>query len=467
MIVEVKKRGLNKSLTVFLSMIAILTCILLFTVFLIFNFRTFLAEQTKESIYLENSNLLSEVSLYLKKIEYSLLESKLISSHLIETSSPKELHEAYINGKIKLTSDIHNIHVASNSDSIQSHWFLNAKKANGKIAFTMPYHDSLSNKTLMDFSMNIYNNKGQDIGVVSHSLYLDRLARELQKHKKSSEHQIYMFDYSQNLIISTEHNLDTLALSDYWDKIFSYSILFATDDDFYIFFTPIFDRNFVLISKMPVQPFYATKNFFFNKSFIIPVSIFIAVIILVSVFVILLMGRKQRKKEKIEVESLTDPLTQVFNRRYFDNNIESIFIRMKMEQKPISLMMIDIDFFKQCNDTYGHSVGDIVLKSIADVLVKYARREDDFVTRLGGEEFGILLVGTSKEDAVKMAESIRKDVWKKNTKINNTDNCVSVTISIGVASLVPQKEHNFQVLYDMADKLLYKAKENGRNQVCS
>ncbi|MCL2260279.1 MAG: diguanylate cyclase [Fibromonadales bacterium] len=466
MIVEVKKRGINKSLTVFLSMIVILTCIILFTGFLILNFRTFLSEQTRESVYLEKSTLLSELSLYLKKIEYSLLESKLVSSYLIETSTPKELSDSYMNSKIKLNSDIHKIHVSPNNDSIRSHWFLTAKKANGRIAFTTPYYDSSSNKTLIDFSTNVYNNKGYDIGVVAHSLYLDRLAREVQKHQKSPEHQIYLLDYSKNLIISTGHKIDEADLSKYWDKIFSYSILFTIDNGFYIFFTPIFEKNFVLISKMPIRSFYATTNFFFNKSFIIPAAIFIAVIILVSIFVIWLMGREQRKKERIEVESLTDPLTKVFNRRYFDNIIESKFIKMKAAQKPISLLMADIDLFKQCNDTYGHSAGDKVLSNVANVLMKYARREDDFVTRLGGEEFGILLIGTHKEDAIIIAENIRKDVWKTETQIDGISTPLSVTVSIGVASLIPQKEHSFHMLYETADKLLYKAKESGRNQVC-
>lgn len=466
MIVDVKKRGINKSLAVFLSMIVILTCILLFTGFLILNFRTFLAEQARESVYLEKSTLLSEISQYLKKIEYSLLESKLVSSHLIEAAASKELSDSYIDSKIKLNSDIHKIYISPNNDSIRSHWFLSAKKANGKIAFTTPYYDSLSGKVLIDFSTNVYNNKGHDIGVVAHSLYLDKLARELQKHQKSPEHQIYLLDYSKNLIVSTNHNIEEANLSKYWERIFSYSILFSTDNGFYIFYTPIFDRNFVLVSKMPIRSFYTTTNFFFNKAFIIPAAIFIAIIILVSFFVILLMGREQRKKEIMEVESLTDPLTKVFNRRYFDNTIESLFARMKREQKPISLLMVDIDFFKLCNDTYGHLVGDKVLSSVAKVLTKYARREDDFVTRLGGEEFGILLIGTQKEDAVKIAEMIRRDVWKTDIQYDGTDNTVSVTISIGVASIVPQEKHCFQDLYETADKFLYRAKERGRNQVC-
>ncbi|MCL2282930.1 MAG: diguanylate cyclase [Fibromonadales bacterium] len=477
MIAETPKRRkeTNKSLMVFLSMVVILISILLFTAFLVFNFRTFLSEQAKENVYLENANILSEISLHLKKIEYSLMESRLVSRHLIETGGTEELRNAYIHEKIKLNSDIEKIHISSNNDNNASSWFLSAKKANGKIAFTLPYHDSSSNKILMDFSINTYNNKGQEIGVVAHSIYSSRLSRELQKLRKSPQHQIYISDYSQNLITSTEHDnmkinqildIDEIGLGKYKKSIFSYSSSFAIDSGYYIFFTPIFERNFVLITKIPLQSFYAANNFFFNKKLIIPISIFTTIIIFVSVFVILLMGREQRKKRKIEVDSLTDPLTKLYNRRYFEDNVKILFEKMKAAQKPISLMMLDIDFFKQCNDTYGHSMGDSVLKSIASVLIKYARREDDFVTRLGGEEFGVLLVGTNKEDTIKIAESIREETERTKTKIRGTNNHISVTISIGIANVIPNEEYTFQMLYDTADKLLYEAKKSGRNRVC-
>ena len=478
MTIEIRKwtKDSNKSLIVFLSMVIILISILLFAVFLTSNFKMFLSDQVKVNAYSENLSLLSDVSLNLKKLEQSLMESKLTLSNLMELDYKEELFKNYFNGKMSLDSDILKIYMSSNKDSVQSTWFINAKKANGRISFSLPYLDLPSNKILMDFSTNIYNGKGQDIGVVSHSFYLEKLTRVLQLHKKAPEHEIYLLDYSENLIASTDQDymkntqpfkFDEIGLNDYKNKIFSYSNLFIADNEYYIFFVPVFDRNFVLISKMPIKSIYSTKNFFFNKTFIIPTFLFVFMIIFVSIFVIMLMSVEQRKKEKIEKESLTDPLTNIFNRRYYEKIIELEFAKVRKEEKPISLIMLDIDFFKKCNDTYGHVQGDEVLKRVANIFTKNARREHDFIFRLGGEEFGVLLVGTSEKSAIKIAEKIRKEVEETKIQVKGTNEYISITISAGVASLVPHVEQNPQILYDIADEMLYRAKRTGRNKVCS
>jgi len=477
MAIEIRKwtRESNKSLIVFLSMVIILISVLLFAVFLTSNFKMFLADQVKINAYAENLSLLSDVSLNLKKLEQSLMESKLTLSNLLELDHKHENYENYFHGKMSLDADILKIHMSSNRDSTRSPWFINAKKANGRISFSLPYFDQPSNKVLMDFSTNIYDGKGQDIGVVSHSFYLDKLTRVLQLHKKAPEHEIYLLDYFENLITSTDQSymrnmqsfkFSEIGLNDYKSKIFSYSNLFISDNDYYIFFTPVFDRNFVLISKMPIKSIFSTKSFFSNKMFVIPTFLFITMIIFISIFVIMLMSVEQRKKERIEMESLTDPLTKIFNRRYYEKIIELEFARMKKEEKPVSLIMLDIDFFKKCNDTYGHIQGDEVLKCVANIFTKNARREHDFIFRLGGEEFGVLLVGTSQKSAIKIAEKIRKEVEATKIQIKDTDEYMSVTVSAGIASLVPHVEQNPQILYDIADEMLYRAKRTGRNRVC-
>jgi diguanylate cyclase (GGDEF)-like protein len=435
----------------------------------------FLSDHVKINTYSENLGLLSDVSLNLKKLEHSLMESKLTLSNLMEFDHREELLKNYVNGKISLDSDILKIHISSNKDSTQSSWFINAKKANGRVSFSLPYLDSASNKVLMDFSTNIYNSKGQDIGVVSHSFYLEKLTRVLQLHKKIPEHEIYLLDYSENLITSADQSyirdnqsfkFSEIGLDNYKNKIFSYSNLFISDHQYYIFFTPVFERNFVLISKMPIKSIYLTKNFFSNKMFAGPTFLFITMIVFVSIFVIMLMSVEQRKKEKIEIDSLTDPLTKVFNRRYYEKIIYLEFARMKKEGKPISLIMLDIDFFKKCNDTYGHSQGDEVLKSVANIFMKHARREHDFVFRLGGEEFGVLLAGTSERGTIKIAEKIRKEVEETKIQIKGSNEQISITISAGIASLVPHTEQNSQIIYDIADEMLYRAKRTGRNRIC-
>jgi diguanylate cyclase (GGDEF)-like protein len=477
MTIEIRKwtRDSNKSLIVFLSMVVILISILLFAIFLTSNFKMFLSDQVKINAYSENLSLLSDVSLNLKKVEQSLMESRLTLSNFMRFGYKEETLKNYINGKMNLDTDILKIYMSSNRDSTQSSWFLSAKKANGRISFSLPYLDPPSNKILMDFSTNIYNGEGQDIGVVSHSFYLEKLTRVLQSHKKAPEHEIYLLDYSENLITSADQGymknkqsfkFSEIGLNEYKEKIFSYSNLFIADSEYYVFFTPVFDRNFILISKIPVESIYSTKNFFFSKIFIIPTFLFISMIIFASIFVIVLMSVEQRKKEKIEIDSLTDPLTEIFNRRYYEKIIELEFARMKKEKKPISLIMLDIDFFKKCNDTYGHGQGDEVLKNVASIFMKHARREHDFVFRLGGEEFGILLVGTNEKGTIKIAEKIRKEVEEEKIQIKGTSEYISITISGGIASFVPRAEQNPGTLYDIADEMLYRAKETGRNRIC-
>lgn len=458
-------------------MIAILGSVLLFSAFLISNFKMFFAYQAKENVYSEDMNLLSDISLNLKELEHSLMESKLSLANLmaVDSEESKALLKNYLAEKAKLDPDIIRINAKPNEDSIQSEWFSNAKKANGRIAFTLPYHDSLSDRTLMDFSTNIYNSKGQDIGVVSHSFLLDKLTRELLKCKKSSNHDIYLIDYRGNLITSTSLgdtenmqvlDMDRIGLGKYKDKIFSHSNLYSADSEYYIFFTPIFENNFVLISVVPITDFYTTKNFFMNTSFVVPILIFLVVMMSISIFVVVLMSMEQRKKEIIEMESFTDVLTGIYNRRFFEKNIEIVFAKANQENEAISLIMMDIDFFKKCNDTYGHTQGDEVLRVVADIFAKYARRKNDFVSRLGGEEFGMVLSNADRKSTINIAEQIRKEIEATKIKIINSNEHISVTASFGIAHFAPRSEQSPRDLYDIADKMLYEAKYTGRNKVC-
>lgn len=124
--------------------------------------------------------------------------------------------------------------------------------------------------------------------------------------------------------------------------------------------------------------------------------------------------------------------------------------------------MIDIDHFKQCNDTYGHLTGDVMLREIAGVI-KENVREIDLVARFGGEEFSVLLPNTDKEGAAYVAERIRSGIERQTFHAYNET--LSLKVSIGVASL-PEHAHVPQVLIDKSDQALYRAKQQGRNRVC-
>jgi len=169
-------------------------------------------------------------------------------------------------------------------------------------------------------------------------------------------------------------------------------------------------------------------------------------------------------KKRLEELSIRDGLTNLYNRRYFDEIFKIEINRAKRKNKMISFMMLDIDHFKQYNDTYGHQKGDDVIINISQVINEFAGRAGDKAFRLGGEEFGVIFTDIDKQKIKKYASSLIESV--ENLKIPHENNSVSEYVTIS-AGLVFSNENNLNsdVLYKDADDLLYKAKESGRNRL--
>lgn len=167
--------------------------------------------------------------------------------------------------------------------------------------------------------------------------------------------------------------------------------------------------------------------------------------------------------KRTEKLAFTDPLTELFNHRYFQETLSHEFTRAKRYSKPLSLMFIDIDFFKKFNDTYGHLVGDKVLRHVATVFKKSVREQIDTVARYGGEEFAVILPETSLEGASRFAERIRSAVEK--THIIDEGRELSITLSIGVACTKVTNCEKPSDLIEASDIALYQAKNTGRNKV--
>jgi two-component system, cell cycle response regulator len=165
-----------------------------------------------------------------------------------------------------------------------------------------------------------------------------------------------------------------------------------------------------------------------------------------------------------EIYRLTtmDGLTQIYNRRYFEESLERELSRCRRYKRALSLVMIDIDYFKKINDTYGHLAGDVVLKAVASTINKKIRRED-VLARYGGEEFGVVLPEIELKGAVAFAEKVRKLVEK--SVFEFADQSIEVTVSAGVATL--QKTEAAELLVKRADDKLYEAKKLGRNRVAA
>ncbi len=170
-------------------------------------------------------------------------------------------------------------------------------------------------------------------------------------------------------------------------------------------------------------------------------------------------------KKRIEEMSITDELTQTYNRRYFNMTIDKEISRAKRDNKTIGFAILDIDFFKQYNDTYGHIKGDKALKETANCLRYTINRASDYVFRLGGEEFGILVTDINEKNFSLLLEKVRMNIEDLHiTHKNSTLLKKELTISIG-ALIFNANNLTSEQAYKNADKLLYEAKENGRNRV--
>ena len=168
--------------------------------------------------------------------------------------------------------------------------------------------------------------------------------------------------------------------------------------------------------------------------------------------------------KKLETVSYTDSLTSLHNRRYFNFIYDKELKRAKRENSHITFMMLDIDFFKQYNDTYGHIEGDYALKSVAKVLKDTLQRPGDYIFRLGGEEFGVLLTQTDAQSSEKLAHNICEKVRDREIKHESSKASEFLTISIGVVSCVADNDLNEDSIISHADKMLYEAKESGRDR---
>jgi diguanylate cyclase (GGDEF)-like protein len=167
--------------------------------------------------------------------------------------------------------------------------------------------------------------------------------------------------------------------------------------------------------------------------------------------------------DKLQRLADIDGLTQVANRRRFDEFLNQEWHRLKREQTPLSLILCDVDYFKLYNDRYGHLAGDKCLKQIAQALEKTVKRPADLVARYGGEEFAVILPNTELSGAVQVAEMIRSAIKKLKIVHQSSPIDSYVTVSMGISTQIPLKTIAPQSLLASADSALYEAKNQGRN----
>ena len=181
--------------------------------------------------------------------------------------------------------------------------------------------------------------------------------------------------------------------------------------------------------------------------------------------ILTLLSELENEKNAALQASLTDGLTGIYNRRYFNEIILQIFNSAKREKEELSIIMIDIDFFKSYNDYYGHIRGDECLSKVANTLKNELNRATDIVARYGGEEFIVVLEKTNKAGALLIANKICAAVYELKIEHLKSECSKYVTISVGVISIFDIYSETVEAAISLADKALYQAKNNGRNRV--
>ena len=169
-------------------------------------------------------------------------------------------------------------------------------------------------------------------------------------------------------------------------------------------------------------------------------------------------------RDSLKTLSNVDGLTGVANRRRFDEVLQTVWHRARLSQSPVSLLMMDIDYFKAYNDNYGHLAGDACLRKLAGALTEIGRRSSDFFARFGGEEFVLLLPETDIESAVLAAMRTQEKIRILHIPHAYSDVAEHITLSIGISTIVPSDVNSEFDLIKQADRHLYEAKNNGRNR---
>lgn len=177
-----------------------------------------------------------------------------------------------------------------------------------------------------------------------------------------------------------------------------------------------------------------------------------------------LVHQLEVERDLAQRNSLTDSLTGLLNRRFFDTALQTEFSRHKRTGSQLSLIMIDVDYFKKYNDYYGHLEGDDCLRQIARALKTASERGTDLVTRYGGEEFAVILPDTNRQGALVLSERIARSVLALSLPHADSDISEWVTLSMGIASAADHALADGSQLVELADQTMYRAKKNGRNR---
>ncbi len=363
----------------------------------------------------------------------------------------------------------------SNYDPRTRVWYQDAIEANDTVVSRV-YYDRETGDQTITISSPLYL-ENELIGVMSIDVFLDDIQSYLTNQIGNESTFAYLLDSDGIFIAHTKNTaligknlfdvVENEVLLNYFNEGLktpdeSLELEYKLFEQEYRGITQKIDgTNWFLVVTAEVEPVSFSFNELRNETF--GVNFILMVVMLIIIYIIVGSKRElDRMNRSLKIESERDYLTGVHNRRYLNVYMEDLWDKIK-EETPLSLLMIDIDYFKQYNDHYGHLHGDIILKDIVKVISESLRKED-FIARFGGEEFLVILENVDTNNANLVAEKIKKQVYDMNILHEKSD-YHRLTISIGVLTFNKKSGIDMAEGIELADQALYIAKDSGRNAI--
>ncbi len=400
---------------------------------------------------LQGEQNIEEISKYLKEIKdkFNFVSTFLISTKTRKYYFPDGIH------KIINENDAHDV------------WYFDFLKLDVDIDLDVDEDQTRNNVLTIFINHRMVDLQGNIIGVIGVGLSLDKIVDLFTSYKEEFGRDIYLVDAAgvievhSDIALMRERNIHNLpGINDFADYIISNqtgltAFEFNRDGKHFVAASRYISeiQRYLIIEHDETETLSEIKsNLVLNLLF----GFFITcTIILINIFTV------NYFQSKLVILATTDPLTGALNRKVFHEKANTEFNRSQRYKKSMSVLMMDMDNFKNINDTHGHMIGDMILKAVVDECLRNLRTPDVFA-RIGGEEFAAILVETNCEEAVMVSERLRKSI--AGLEILNGLQPVKFTVSIGVTYL-QSSDDNFEQLLQRSDKALYIAKDKGRNRV--
>jgi len=342
-------------------------------------------------------------------------------------------------------------------------WYYNLKKSNNTFYINIATNAANNNTHSIFFNQKLFDKNGKFIGVTGVGVPVETVKQVIDYYHNKYSKNIYLSDIEGRVVLySSKTGLLGAKIGSIPGLLGKEELILSKSPQsfmvenhgeiIHINSRYIPELNWILIVEQIENSI--TANIKISLYINIAVSILICIIILI--IMLFLMSRYNKKMRQL---ATTDKLTDTYNRTAFDLYIEIMRKESIRSKQPFALSILDLDFFKGINDTYGHSAGDQVLRKTTEII-KASIRESDILFRWGGEEFLILLRNCQLKEAAEIMDKIRKTINKAIFYFNNTP--ITITISAGVT--VYQNTENIDVTINRADQLLYDAKRSGRNK---